>query len=32
LATLHPETMYFCRVRHPGGEWSPWHQPFFIEK
>jgi hypothetical protein len=22
--------MYFCRVRHPGGEWSPWHAPFFV--
>ncbi|HLY76203.1 MAG TPA: hypothetical protein VKU80_19035 [Planctomycetota bacterium] len=23
---------YYCRVRHPGGEWSPWHQPFLVEK
>lgn len=31
-ATLQPGTMHFCRVRRPGGEWSPWHQPFFVEK
>jgi hypothetical protein len=24
--------MYFCRARHSGGDWSPWHQPFFVEK
>ncbi|HLY11815.1 MAG TPA: fibronectin type III domain-containing protein [Planctomycetota bacterium] len=29
---LEPGTTYFCRVRHPGGEWSPWHQPFVVEK
>lgn len=23
--------MYFCRVRPAGGEWSSWHQPFFVE-
>jgi len=23
---------YYCRVRHPGGEWSPWHQPFVVQK
>lgn len=29
---LPPGPMYFCRVRHPGREWSPWHQPFYVEK
>lgn len=31
-SALESGPMYFCRVRHPGGEWSPWHQPFFTEK
>jgi hypothetical protein len=22
--------MYYCRVRNRGGEWSPWHAPFFV--
>jgi hypothetical protein len=30
--TFQAGTMYFCRVRTTGGEWSPWHQPFFVEK
>jgi hypothetical protein len=23
---------YYCRVRHPGGPWSSWHQPFVVGK
>lgn len=29
---LQPGRTYSCRVRHPGGDWSPWHQPFVVEK
>jgi hypothetical protein len=29
---LEPGPTYYCRVRHAGGEWSLWHQPFVVEK
>jgi hypothetical protein len=29
---LQPGRTYFCRVRAPSGDWSPWHQPFVVEK
>ncbi len=31
-AALEPGPTYYSRVRHAGGEWSPWHQPFQVEK
>jgi len=29
---LQPGRTYYCRVRSSGGDWSPWHQPFVVEK
>lgn len=31
-AALPPGRLHFCRVRRVGGEWGPWHQPFFAGK
>lgn len=31
-AALTPGVQYFCRARRGEGPWSPWHQPFFVEK
>jgi hypothetical protein len=28
---LEAGPVYYCRVRHPGGDWSPWHQPFVVD-